>query len=404
MAFDTTAASDVLKEFYLPAIREQLNNGTVYLDQVEKTSEHVEGAEWVMSLHVTRNSGVGAVAENDDSPTAGNQGYKKATGGLSETRGRIQVNQKTISAMASDQGSYTRAVTSETKGVTADLRRDVNRQLLGNGDAKIATCGTTTTSATIVLATTTPQSAMRQLEVGMHVDIGTAADPDLIAADRSIVSVVTTAGSQTVTISGATVSTTASHFVFRKGAAGDGTVNEISNGLQKIVASSGSLMGVDPATYPVWAASVDSAAADRPINDSLLQKTLDNVYIASGVEPNMILSSFGVYRQYGNYLSTMKRATDTIDLKGGHKALAVTSGGATAGFTRERDVPDGFAFCLSTEDLELARMSDWEWMNKDGSVLHRVSGKNSYEATLYIFQEQLTEQRNAHGLVKNIAE
>jgi hypothetical protein len=44
----------------LPEIREQLNNASDTLKMIERRSDVVEGAEAVLSLHVSRSAGVGA--------------------------------------------------------------------------------------------------------------------------------------------------------------------------------------------------------------------------------------------------------------------------------------------------------------------------------------------------------
>ncbi len=400
MALDLTAAAGALKKFYLPGVRNQINNKTKLLAQVERGSEHVEGDNWVLSLQVLRNPGVGARGENDTSPTAGSQKYVQATGATKEIRGRIEITLRTIKAMASNKGSFVRAVDSEMKGVTSDAQRDVNRQLAGTSDGVIATCGVTTAAVVVVLAAATPKSALRQLEVGMVIDIGVLATPTSIASARTITAVDTV--NKTITISGAVVTTSGANFVFRSGAGGNAPQLE-TFGLQTLVSNAGTLFGVDPATYPVWKSFVKDAVSG-PINDPLLEEGADEVDLASGQELDLWFASYGVYREYGNYLSVMKRAPGTIDLKGGHKALSVTSGGDTAGITRERDIPDGMAFGLNTSHLFAPEMSDWEFMDDDGAVLSRVSGKTSYEATLVKFMDFVTDARNTHCLVKNIAE
>jgi len=42
-------------------------------------------------------------------------------------------------------------------------------------------------------------------------------------------------------------------------------------------------------------------------------------------------------------------------------------------------------------------MSDWSFMDRDGSVLSRVANTDAYEATLYKYHELGTDKRNAHG-------
>src|SRR5213596_2734850 len=113
-----TTADSALKEDYQPAIREQLNNKVFILSQIEKNSKDVEGRRAVLSLHTSRNSGVGARAELGTLPTAGNQGYVEERVGMRFNYGRLQVSGPVIRGMKSNAGSFTRAVDSETKGLT----------------------------------------------------------------------------------------------------------------------------------------------------------------------------------------------------------------------------------------------------------------------------------------------
>jgi hypothetical protein len=400
MALDLTNAAGALKRWYLPGVRSQINNKCLLLEQVESGDEHVEGEEWVLSLHVQRNAGVGARGESGTSPAAGNQKYVTARDTVKEIRGRIEITGRIIKAMASNRGSFVRAIDSEMKGVTKDAYRDMNRQLAGTGDGVIATCGVTSGSTTVNLAATTPKSALRQLEVGKRIDIGTVANPVSVASNREITAVDTT--NKTITISGAAVTTAGTNFVFNQGAGGNNPQLE-THGLQEIVKDTGTLFNVNPSTYAVWKSYVKDAASG-PISDPLLEEVMDEIDLRAGEEIDLWLVSYGVYREYGNYLSTLKRAPNTVDLKGGHKALSILSGSREAGLTRERDIPDGMAFALNTKHLFAPTMSDWDFMDEDGAVFSRVADKHSYEATLYKFMDFATDQRNAHGLIKNIAE
>lgn len=403
-ALDTTAAAGVLKDFYLPTVRSQIPQKTAYLEQIQRGSEHVEGEQWVLSLHVARNPGVGARREGGTSPTAGSQGYKKGTGDTHELQGRFEVTSKSMKAMAGNAGSWVRSVESQTKGLVNDCARDLNRQLFGTSNGVVATCGTTSSSTTVQLASATYKSIMRFFFVNQVIDIGTVANPTSVASARSITAVNAT--NKTITISGAAVTTASTDFVFVSGAGGaaGGLGQAEVTGLQSIVAESGSLFGVDPSSYPVWAATVlDNSGTPRAISDALLEEALDEADLASGEEADLIVTSYDGFREYGDYLHTLKRSPATLDLKGGHKGLEVSSGGRSAALMRERDCQDDWAYVLNTEHLFFPEMSDWEWLDDDGAVLTKVADKSNYEATLQKFCDQATDMRNAHALVKDIA-
>lgn len=404
MSLSRSTADAALKEDYQPAIREQLANINVILSQVEENDKDTDGRRAVLSLHVSRNQGVGARAENGTLPVAGHQGYREERVGLHHNYGRIQVSGPVIKAMKSDSGSFTRAVDSEVKGVVNDLKRDVNRQVFGTSNGVIATTGTTVTDTTIVLAAGTSLTQMRQFEVGMRVDIGTVASPTTVASDVVIEAV--DRDNATIDISGSNVSTTdGTHFVFRAGAGGAGANQQEITGLRTIVNNSGTLFNVDPTSAPVWASYVDSnSGVLRSPSDTLFEKVIDEVSIESGSVPDLLVSTAGVSRAFANTLKDQKRFTNTVDLKGGFKALSVSTGTGDLKFTWDRDCPAHTAFALSTSNLIHFVSSDWEWMDDDGAVLNRVPNTDAYEATLYKYHELATDQRNAHGRIDDLSE
>src|ERR1700746_2891792 len=137
MALTFTTADSALKEFYLPAVREQLNNTNLLLSQIEKDTTNIEGRRAVLSLHVSRNSSVGARTEgaalpgtvSSGSTSIGNEGYAEERIPIKHVYGRIQISGPIMRAMRSDRGSFIRALDSQMKGVTQSLKKDVNRQL-----------------------------------------------------------------------------------------------------------------------------------------------------------------------------------------------------------------------------------------------------------------------------------
>ena len=66
------------------------------------------------------------------------------------------------------------------------------------------------------------------------------------------------------------------------------------------------------------------------------------------------------------------------------------------------DAIDGEIYFLTTADLYIYRMSDYEWMNLDGAILSRISGYDAYEAVLFRYAELGTGRRNSHGVLCDI--
>lgn len=395
-----TTANAVLKEDYLPGVREQLNNEGI-LATIEKNQEDIVGRRAVLAIHYGRNSGVGARSELGNLPNAGAQQYVDEYIPLRYNYARIQVSGQTIKAMASDKGAFVRAVNSEMDGAVNDLKRDMSRQAWGTSDGVIAPTGVTNASTTVNLAGSTVQA--RFFEQGMVVDIGTVANPTAVVSGATIQSV--SVANNTITID-SSVTTTASHKVFRSGAGGSGSSQQELTGLQTIVNNAaGSVFGIDGSTTSAWNAYVDTAGSNRSVQEMTFAKAQQQIHIAGGTDIEVWITSDGVHRAYSALLTGLKRFPQTVDLKGGYKGVAAAAGGTgEVPVTWDRDCPSNSAFGLRLKNLVEFRMSDWEWMNEDGAILQRVIGKDAYEATLFKYAELATDKRNAHGLVNALTE
>jgi hypothetical protein len=406
MAQTTANADSALKEFYLPTIREQINQNMDILNAVSRNTEDFEGRRAVLSLHTGRSSGVGARAETGNLATAGHQRTAEERIDVYMQTGRIELSVKVIKAMASDEGSFTRAVDFETRGIVQDAKFDVSRQIFGTSNGVIATAASEAANV-ITLATTTTVTQMRQFYKNMTIDLGTVANPTLRGEALVISSVDKT--NKTLTVTGTISGTVAgTDFVFRHGAGGasGGVGQKEITGLQTIVASSGTLFNVNPTNDPEWVSEVDSnSGTNRAATDNLFESMMDNIFIEGGADPDWILTSFGVQRNYAAQLKSQKRFdAPPTKLAGGFDAPSVTTPRGTVAFMVDRFCPENTAYVLNSAHLIEFLMDDWDFMDDDGAVLSRVSNAAAYEAALLKFHELATDKRNAHGVIQDISE
>lgn len=402
MALTLALADAVLKEDYKGPVRKQINDSVGLLAQVDKNTEDLVGRRAIVPCHMKRNTGVGARKEGEALPAAGNQGTVDEIVSLRYNYGRIRLTKQTITRMQSDRGAFIKAVKLEMEGLVSDTNRDVGRQVWGTSDGKIATCGTTTASTTVQLATTTPESVMVGFQEGMRVDIGTVANPQLIAADREISAADLT--NKTITISGAAVTTSSSHFIFRQGSGGSSTDQRELTGMQTIVASSGSLFSIDPATYPAWASIVeDNSGTNRPPSENLIEKAGHRAENRSGKVVNQLWAEDGVVRAAANMLSAKQRVVNQLELKGGHKAIEFSWIGGSAPLMKDRDAPPNKLYGIATSELVEYVDEDWTWEDEDGKVLQRSpDSTHTFEAYFFKFHEFATVRRNAHYRIDDL--
>lgn len=403
MALNLSAADSALKEDYQPAIREQLNQEIMMLNQIESNSRDVEGRRAVLSIHTGRNNGVGARAEAGTLPTAGSQSYAEERVTLKYNYGRIQVTGPVIRAMKSDSGSFVRAIESEVNGVVNDLKRDVNRQIFNDSNGTIAQCASVSSADVTLTSPTATQ--LRQLEVGSKVDIGAVDSPTDHANGSEITAINTSTG--VITLSpAASAGVGSSDYVFRHGAKSStsGATYELT-GLQAIVNSSGTLFNIDPTSVTDWVSTVDgNSGTNRAATDNLFESVIDEIFLDSGQAPDFIVTTPAVRRNYAAQLKAQKRFTDTTTLKGGFSALTVDAGNVSLPLAVDRDCPSNKAFLLKTDNIMQHQSSDWEFMDEDGSVLSRVSATDAYEAVLFKYHELTTDRRNVHGRIDDLTE
>ena len=409
----------ILKDDYKEYL-DNLNNANFILSQVETRKDTVQGRIARHAVHLGRSSGVGARAENGTLPTAGNQAFATVPVPVRYVYGRIQLSGPTIKQAVTDRGAFIDALDAEMEGIKNDAMKDVNRQLWGTSNGVIAQCGTTTAATTVVLASTTGSTALRQLffDGGMVVDIGTVASPTTVASARTISSVDET--NKTIAISGAAVTTSSSHFVFRSGAGGassntgqpgDGQVE--LTGLQTIVDDSAVLHTINPSSQPKWKAYVNSnSGTNRSITETLITGSIMKTLTNSGKKPSLLVSAEGVNLAISNLLLSLKRNMEQTSLKGGYAGIqfyspSVSGKGdeAPTALYADFDCPNNRLYGINPDVLVYHQVGDgFQFMDLDGAVMNRKPDTDAYEATLYTYGELACKQRNAHFVIKDITE
>lgn len=377
----------ILKDLYLPPVVEQLNNEILLVQRLEKSSDEIFGNQAIVPLHVNRSGGIGSRAENAALPSAGSQGYAKAVYDLKYHYGRVRVTGVAMAKTASSAGAFLKALEGELDGVRNDLKMDIARQVYADGSAKIVTCGTTTASNTVVIASAEP-ILKGELYIGQVVDIGTAAAPTTIASAVSITDVNTATPS--ITISGSTVTTSSSHFVFRSGNAVDAThVNELT-GLQALVSTAANTVGGIDATAAgnsYWDNQRGNAAGALSLD--IMTKAFNTVTVQGG-QVSLMIGSPGMQRALFNLLQAQVRYVDPLNIKGGFKALEYMG----QPFVADRQAPFGKIFFLDERFIKVFSNNDWHFLDEDGNTLKWVVGYDAWEAVLARYMNLGISRRN----------
>tara|TARA_Y100001963_G_scaffold131452_1_gene188846 strand:+ start:838 stop:2124 length:1287 start_codon:yes stop_codon:yes gene_type:complete len=405
----------VLKEYYEGPVREHLNNKVPLLQYVEKSKRKFSGRRVVFPIHTARNSGVGGRGESGSLPTAGKQSYAESRISSKFLYGRIQLTGAVIAASTGDKGAFASAMRTEVEGMRRDLRVDLNRQVWGNLVADANASGNVGGETGILAVTSNAQAGgggttvnvdnpgTRYIKKGMSVSIGTVAGNTFTATSTDTVASVTNRTSFELTNN---KTWAADDVVVLGDANGNSFANEIT-GLSFIVSESTefNLQNISASDEDVWKSEVltnpAGAGTNRPLSLELMQLSIDTADEISGAEPNLVMGHHSLRREYINLLTSDVRYAPE-QLKGGFQKLTYAGGAKPMPIEFDRHAPYNKLFFVNTGDLKLYTMQDWKWADRDGSVMNRVSGADSWEAFMCFYGNLGCERRNSHVLLDDI--
>lgn len=403
MGITLTTASQILKEDYQPEISELLNNKTILMQRLQRNTEDFEGKRAYLPLHTGRNEGIGARAEKGVLPAAGNQQYNAATWNMSYQYGRIEVSGPAMFSMKSDAGSFVRAVDSEVQGMVKDMSNDINRQLFGNGSGGLATPTTAQSTSTIVVDST------KFIRPGMALDIvaDTTATTSYLANNNVVLSV--TNATTFVLTSPLSASTSATlSLVVRHGSYTNemfGLNAAVNDGNPYSVAGTAvTFGGLDRTTAAnsIWKANRLNAASVN-LSLDLMEQSIDLADLNGDGDISLIITDYPQYRKYAALLIPDRRFPTAngqeIDLDGGFKAL--TYDGRPV--VKDKDAPATTMWFLDESTLMIFEMADFQWMDKDGSILCRVPNQDNYEATLFAYLQLGCSAPNKNTVLSSLA-
>lgn len=359
MGATTVTIDAILKEKYLPPIQEAFTQGRVLLEKLDRNTEDYDGKKIVIPVNKSRNSGLGAAAENGTLPTAGNQGFVDATYTPKAVYGRVTLTGQTMRRSKTDAGAFARALDRELRGMERDLKNDVNRILNGDGSGTLATITTGAVGATQTVSST------RFMNPGDTYKVGAAVD-----------ATVSTVNSDTSVTFTASITTTTADTIKRE--IGTTVVSE-PDGIGNAIDDSSTFGAIARSTNFFWQAKVLANGGTPRANTLAL---MDQLYRESEKRNNEPPDAFFAVQdqrdKYGQLLQANERFVNTTSGDGGLKVLS------------HKDVPFLVDFAAKTDcifgpkwaSLAIAEAGPIDWMQEDGAILSRVANLDAYEATL----------------------
>lgn len=436
MTYQGGVVNAILKDYYLDAIRDQLNSSTVLLSRLRKNSEAVEGKQVVLDVNTGRNNGHGHIAERGRLPDPLQQEIKQARYSVRYYYGRIMFTGPSASSSRTDRGSFVRQMDLELNGLVRDMLHDTNRVFFGNGTGRL--CRITATGAAPTYTVDQPGGLVstgpgtQYLERGMRVCTyaadtagltvfgATAADirNTASATKGALVTAINHAASTITldrTITGATANTDYLYTISDlasdtpPGSTGRGlepwglaAIIDDSNPLFADGATNNWPLGlgeIDANTVAEWRAPViDNGGTAIPFSPDMFQQAMDIVQILGDGAVGFWLTTHGIRRQYLNGLVAAKRYPNTMDLDGGFKTLTYDGRPIVV----DKHCTRGRVYGIDEATIQLKYETDYDWMDQDGSILHRLPDMDAFQACLYRYHQLCTDKRNANVAILDI--
>lgn len=134
--FVATEVAKLIRERFGPAFIETLRRDTVFGNIVEPKKETFQEKDIRWKINYAGNSSVGSYTELDHFGTAGEQAYETAILDWKLNKVVIRVT-GLAQALSQSQNSIINAIATETEQAMRDLKRQINLQLLADGEGNL---------------------------------------------------------------------------------------------------------------------------------------------------------------------------------------------------------------------------------------------------------------------------
>lgn len=391
-----TTLDKLLKDVYAPVVREQMSLYSAAQEIFEKIEDaEFDGRQVKECAIMSFNEGVGAIGESGNLPTAGNFDPQNFTIPMKYMYGTIKMTKPMIESAKTSKGAFKNAMRTSMESMVRNLKRERARMLWGWGSGALARVNDATPDGAAAVGIDCPGGVTgsfggtRFLRSGMIVSMG-----DIAAGlVRSIVSVDS---STQITLSSATSGGTDNNLIYRvataasTAAADYGKDNEPMGILGLIDDGTyvATLHGLSRSSYPVLKSRVEASIGALSLD--AIQRNFDIAEQMGDAQIDNLMGHHSVRRAYLALLEADRRYTggDLSSPDGGTKVVKrgqyVTFGGKP--IIEDRNAPYDMLFGVDKRDMKRYVQVEGEWADDDGTVLHRVTGKDEYEAFYRIWE------------------
>jgi len=398
---------DILKEFFILAVINQMHKKAPLWAQMKKTSKGVFGRRIVIPVQMSFTEAVGArTADDYDLPAAGRNLYDRAYIEIKRNYGRAAVDGLLIAA-SKGAGGFIDAFSGETKGLASAEGIDLDRQSFGDGAGILGISNSIPTGQVIsvispggiVADVTYPTKYFR---AGMRVDVWTSAWA-VRYAGLTIDSVQPAASTITFDADDTITAIVATDIIVRE------KTYSTAGGWGEMMGLNGIVSDADPlpettlgfeaikrADFPICQAYVETTTA--VIDEMIMTEDLDEIAMnTDGENPTLCLTTHVLRRKL---ISDAKDAyqTQNLELKAGWKGIRFVGGEVELPIMVHKFTPTGYMYYVSIPHIKFYALKKLVWDTSGGGTIKPVADKDAYEAWFKMYGNIGTDCSNAHGL------
>ena len=428
MAYQSfTAVEDILKEWYAPAIVNQIYVKSPVWSQVKKSSKGVSGKRVYIPLRHTLSEAVGGnISGIHTLPTPNRVQYDSTYIWQKRNYGRVRVDGYGIEA-SKGKGGWIDLFAGETRAIAESFAIDIDQQVMGRGTGILGLSEGTLATRTVTVddphgiypAEATP--TYMWFRKGMLIDTHAQAAGAVVDNDLEIDSIDPANSTITFTSgSGAPAQyadgdyfTRANTGSFSSGATivdAHATGNGVIMGIDRIVDDDSALQTADMTTFQgitasgtsnVWWRAQRMRTSSTILTEMKIQEDLDQIeQNTDGDAPNLALTTYALRNKLIEIVKS-DRMIDTLQLVGGWEAIKYRGGSVSLPIMVHKFCPTGYIYYLNLKYLTFYTLKKLSWDSKGGGIVKPVANQDEFEAWFKMFGNLGVDKRNAMG--KSIA-
>lgn len=373
-AFGLGDYNAALRQVILPYIQDNVPTQTKLL-QVLKKNDNVRffNNAFYFPVRTQKHGGVTTLATDKSSVVTGNAPTTQGSITPKYLAATFDISDVVRSASASDKGAVESAMTFQTRTLTEDFSKNVNRQFWSDGVGVTAQVsgslsGTTfsiiypnasldDTRSTFYGAVNYDIRPTKYLAPGQHIVVGSGGAVGTISA----IAGGTSTG--TVTLTGATASSANDSIYIVDGDGAGAGISEIQGIRLALSEGTADYAGI-ARSNDVWSPQYMGTAANQALSLNNMEVIYMSAYeYAQEGDRYAWFMNKSLYTRYGDLLTAMRRTVEKMELTSGWSGLAFQAGNGDVPVMLDFDTPDGEAILLNLDTWTVCQTKDMGFVN-----------------------------------------